>query len=41
VLPVEDGFVAAAEVMAKVDGVEVAPAADVVAAVALAARPMR
>ena len=41
VLPIEGGFVAAAEVMAKVVGAKVAPAADVAAAAAPATGPMR
>ena len=39
--PVEGGFVAAAEVMAEVVRAEAAPAADVVAAAAPTAGPMR
>ena len=39
--PIEGGFVAAAEVMAEVVGAEAAPAADVVAAAAPTAGPMR
>jgi hypothetical protein len=39
--PIEGGFVAAAEVLAEVIGVEAAPAADVATVVAPAAGPMR
>ena len=41
VLPIEGGFVAAAEVMAEVVRAEAAPATDVAAAVAPASGPMR
>ena len=41
VLPIEGGFVAAAEVIAKVVGAEAAPAADVASTIAPAGGPMR